>query len=346
MNFRSAVHNNRTEREDRARMAEGTPLRFGVDFLDHALRGIFPDDLILLGAPSGVGKTQLCCTIALANMEHEKKVHYIALEASEFEIERRMKYPLVANFYFSDRNRPAIDRKLNFPDWMQGRFLTPLKTYEDAAEKYFEAAYRDLFLFYKVDNFGADELIKTILSCADDTDLIILDHVHYMDFDDDNENRAMKKIAKTIRTLAIEQKKPIVAVAHLRKSDRKDEALVPGMEEFHGSSDLFKIATKIITFAPGKPTESGNYETYFRCPKNRADGGVTRFMAKELYNPREGTYERDKYQIGWADQKKSNGFEPVEGHRWPDWARKQNTGPVSSNHPADFGGQQRALRYP
>lgn len=296
-------------------------LSFGVEFLDDALRGICHDDLILLGAPSGVGKTQLCCNIALANLENGKRVHYIALEASQYEIDRRLKYPLVAERYFADPHRPRLPAKLNYPDWLLGRFVDELRDYELSAAAFFEKAYRGLFVHYKGDKFGVHELTDAVISSADKTDLIIIDHVHYFDFDDDNENRAMKTIAKTVRTLAIEEQKPIVVVAHLRKRDRQNESLCADMEEFHGSSDLFKIATKVVTFSPGRATSEGTYETFFRVPKNRIDGGVTRFLAREFFSPQRGGYDRGKYQIGWAEQRRSQGFESIDYSLWPEWSR-------------------------
>ena len=313
--------------------SRGQGLRFGVDFIDDALRGIRPDDLILLGAPSGVGKTQLCCNIALANLEDGKRVHYIALEASEFEIDRRLKYPLVAERYFADPARPRLTTKLNYPDWLMGLYADELMPYENDAAEYFEKAYSSLFVHYKGDKFGVHELTKAVLSVSDETDLIIIDHVHYFDFDDDNENRAMKEIAKTVRALAIEEQKPIVLVAHLRKRDRQNDSLCADMEEFHGSSDLFKIATKVITFSTGKITSEGTYETFFRIPKNRLDGGVTRFMAREFFSPKKSGYERGRYQLGWAEQKRSKGFEAVDHSLWPDWARRGNSGGNSAPVP-------------
>jgi len=295
-------------------------MRFGIDFLDDALRGIFPDDLILLGAPSGVGKTQLCCNIALANIADGRKVHYIALEAGEFEIERRLKYPLVMEYFYSDQQRPRLGQRITFPDWLMGKYKTELAPYEDKAEKFFATAFKDLMLYYKQDKFGITDLIQSVHYCAKETDLIIVDHVHYFDFDDDNENRAIKDIAKAVRSLALEEQRPIILVAHLRKRDRGNDDLVAGMEEFHGSSDLFKIATKVITVSPGNMTESGLIETFFRCPKNRIDGSVTRFSARELYNPKKGEYEKSKYQLGWAEQKRSKGFASLDGNLYPAWA--------------------------
>ncbi len=296
-------------------------MRFGIEFLDHALKGIYPDDLILLGAPSGVGKTQLCCNIAYANIEDGKTVHYIALEASEFEIERRLKFPLVLERYLADPNRPQLAKRITYSDWLAGDYVEQLREYELASAKFFESAFKNLYVYYKEQNFGVNELIQAVLQASAKTDLIIIDHVHYFDFDGDNENRAIKEIAKTVRTLAIEMQKPIILVAHLRKRERMNEELVAGLDEFHGSSDLYKIATRVVTFAPGGPDEAGNFKTFFRIPKNRIDGGVTRFLGQELFNPKRGFYESGSYKVGWCDLKRKEGFAEVGGPYYPAWAR-------------------------
>lgn len=305
---------------DRRRKNQANRLSFGVDFIDDATRGILRDDLILIGAPSGIGKTQLCCNIANANLADGKKVFYIALEASEDEIERRLLYPLVMERFLSDPNRPNV--KVTFPDWLLGDHLDALKEYEESALQFFRAAYTGLHLYYKQDKFGISELIQSVLIAAIEADLILIDHVHYFDFDDENENKAIKEIAKTVRSLAIDKQIPIVLVAHLRKRDRNNDDLCAGLEEFHGSSDLYKIATKVVTMAPGDIQADGTFETFFRVPKNRIDGGVTRFLAREFYNYKKGAYEKGKYQIGRADQKRSKGFVALEPISRPSWTRR------------------------
>lgn len=309
---------------DRRRKSQGERLTFGVDFLDDALRGILRDDLILIGAPSGMGKTQLCCNIANANLFNGKKIHYIALEASEDEIERRLLFPLVMERFIGDSNRPNIH--VTFPEWLIGDHLDSLMEYELSAAKYFQDAYKNLFMFYKQERFGLSELIQSVLIAAQDTDLIMIDHVHYFDFDDDNENKAVREIAKTVRQLAIDEKVPIILVAHLRKRDRYNEDLCSGLEEFHGSSDLYKIATKVITMAPGAPVGDSTFETFFRVPKNRIDGGVTRYLAKEFYNHKLGTYEKNKYRLGQAHQKRTKPFEEIERSARPSWAKRHGSG--------------------
>lgn len=321
--FESAGSNAYREYDERLKTPQKL-MRFGIDFLDDALRGIFPDDLILIGAPSGLGKTQLCCNIAYANIEDGKRVHYIALEAARFEIERRLKFPLVLERFLADPDRPNIGRRLDFVDWLLGTHGKALEKYEAEASRFFEIGFKNLYVFYKHDKFNVQSLIETVLYCSNETDLIIIDHVHYFDFDDDNENRAIKEIAKTVRTLALEEQKPIILVAHLRKRDKQNDELVAGLDEFHGSSDLYKIATRVITMAPGRLTTDGNYETFFRIPKNRLDGGSTRFIGKEYFSPKRGGYEKGRYQIGWANQTRKDGFAEIDPNLRPSWARRNS----------------------
>jgi replicative DNA helicase len=319
--FRSASDAAYAELEGRKNALQGLR-RFGIKFLDQALRGISPSDLVLLGAPSGIGKTQLCCSIALANMQAGRKVHFMALEAEEFEIERRLKYQILSDAYFrADRSiRPSLH--LSYDRWVLGEYLEPLKEFEELTAKHFESGYRDLFMFYKQDRFTLPNLIENVVANASQTDLFIIDHVHYFDFEDDNENRAMREIAKTVRTLALEEKKPIILVAHLRKRDRANEDLVPGIDEFHGSSDLTKIATKVITIAPGGRTADGCFETFFRIPKNRMNGGVTRFIGRVMFDPKRNQYE-SAYKIGSSNLTRKSGFEELDHSLQPEWARQQ-----------------------
>ncbi|MFN7262531.1 MAG: hypothetical protein ACK5UJ_01840, partial [Pseudobdellovibrionaceae bacterium] len=57
-NFKSSFERLQQEIEIRAGLVKGIT-RFGISFLDEALDGILPIDLVLFGASSGVGKTSL-----------------------------------------------------------------------------------------------------------------------------------------------------------------------------------------------------------------------------------------------------------------------------------------------
>lgn len=330
MGFLRSIETAFDEVSKRQQLRDGL-LSFGIDYLDAAMVGILKNDLILIGAASGGGKTQTCCNIARANVEKGKKVHYIALEAEYLEIERRIKYQIFAKHFFNDPDRPSVH--ISFQNWMLGDFVESCALYEALAAKEFIEKYENLFTFYKADKFDINDLILTVMECASETDLIILDHVHYMDFEDDNENKAIKRIAMTARNLALEQGKPIILVSHIRKSDKANNLFAPGIEDFHGSSDLYKIATKAITLGPGAISVDGQIETYFRIVKNRFEGSVTRFIGKCFYNSRGGYYEK-RYEVGDAYQDRTNGFKQLDRHIYPQWGEYHTSNVGNHTHDA------------
>lgn len=294
-------------------------MKFGIDFLDEATEGILRNDLILIGARSGAGKTQFCTNVAWANVQSGKRVHYIALEAEYAEIERRIKYGIFCDLFFKKQNKGQI--RLSFKNWMLGRLSVEHADLEAQCAEVFSKQAEGLFTYYKQTQFDVAEFIKTVIYCSNQTDLIIVDHVHYFDYDDANENRAIKEIAMAARDLAIHQGKPMILVAHIRKSDRNSTDKCPGLEEFHGSSDLFKIATKAITLAPGDNyTKDGKAETYMRIVKDRFDGSLQRHMGCLIYNVREGKYESG-YKLGSDKQKRNEEFIEYPQGDIPGWAR-------------------------
>lgn len=341
MGFKSAAESFKTERADR-RFAFKRLLSFGNTFIDDSLLGILPDDLVLVGAPSGVGKTQFCVNLALANLAAGKRVHFFALEAGEYEIERRLKFQVIAEKYYADMQRPSLRHGLVFDEWEIGLYGALLDKYEDAAEEFCVNAFANLQMYYKTDEFNVYKLIEQATYISDETDLIIVDHAHFFDWDDQNDNRAIKEIAKAARDLCRANNKPIVLVAHLRKKDKQNGELAPGIDEFHGSSDLAKIATKAITIASGGPAEEGGYITYIRTPKNRHGTSSSRYLGRIIFNERRGGYEKE-YKVGWANAQK---FGEIEPNKLPGWvgrsSRTQSGG--QGNH--DHSGQSRAYEKP
>lgn len=307
-----------------------TDLTFGVSYLDDALTGIAKDDLILLGAPSGAGKTHFCTNLALANLENGKRVHMIALEASRFEIEQRLIYQTMASHFFSDQNRPKLKKPLSFQNWYLNELGPEILPYQEFATEFASKSYSQLQTSYKEPNkdFTVDSLTEAMYFAAEDTDLLIVDHVHYFDWFDENESNALKQIAKTARTLSLEIEKPIILVSHLRKRDRFSKELCPGMEEFHGSSDLFKIATRVISLAPGGVLEPKKATTYFRISKNRYDGSVTRYLGKCQFNYQKVQYEKE-YKLGWAG---ASEFEVLGNDQRPPWASEGSCGTVGHDN--------------
>lgn len=327
--LRQAITNNSAERETRIRLGQDK-LVFGIKYLDDCLRGIHHSDLVLIGARSGAGKTQLATLIAEANVKAGKRVDLFALEASEHEIEQRIKYRIFSSAFFADHARPR-DINLNFPEWLEHGYGLILERYETEAFEKFRDGYAGLFIYNRGSAFDVQTLVQACASVEDRTDLIIIDHAHYFDFEDDNENRALKKIAQTVRHISLDMNKPIVLIGHIRKSDRNSTDAAPGMEEFHGSSDLFKIATKIVTVASGNEVRDGTYETFFRTPKNRIDGTSQSYLGQCFFDPRIGKYA-DGYLLGKADQKRGSVFEELPIHARPRWSSAPAPSDRSNHH--------------
>lgn len=332
MSFRCAALGAKTEREVRINRGKNL-LSFGIRFLDDALLGIGPGDVVLLGAPTGKGKTQICMHFADSNILAGKRVYYFALEADEMELESRLKFRIVSTLYFADPNRPRLPIGLDYGEWYDGFLDKQLSNYEERAEIIFAEQYKTLFFHYKHGLFTFYTLAEEVLSISGQADLIIIDHAHYFDFDDENENRALKKIASTVRDLALNERIPVILVAHLRKRQWADTALVPDINEFHGTSDLTKIATRIVLFEQGSRTPDNKFETFFRAGKSRVGSGVDLYCGRCLFDPKRGSYE-DEYKLGWSNQSRKTGFEELASDVWPSWT-KRSIARLRSRDPSD-----------
>ena len=303
---------------------ESPPSRlwYGVEFLDRATHGILESDLILLGARSGAGKTEIASIIAQGNAKVGKKVVYYALEADRNEIHSRMLYREVADLYYS---KPGYKEPISYPEFRLGELNIRLREEKKQAVATLKRTLAGLDIIYKRENdITSDDIAIDVAFRHKHTDLFILDHIHYVDSKgDENENKALKQLTKDIRTLALVYKTPIICIAHLRKKDRNNKDIVPGMDEFHGSSDLAKIATKIITLAPYSDgsLEPHRHATLIRICKNRLDGSVTNYVAKMIYNTALNCYE-EKFELAHIFDCNEEFVGLAEANKVPRWAEK------------------------
>ena len=92
----------------------------------------------------------------------------------------------------------------------------------------------------------------------DDCSLVIIDHLHYIDFEEHSENVGVKRNVAKIRTLVNKYRVPTILISHLRKSFRGTDSIVPQIDELHGSSEISKQANHVISF--GACYRIGEYE--------------------------------------------------------------------------------------
>lgn len=316
--FKGFVERLKGERQERREIG-ARALPFYHAFLDDYLRCILPNDLILIGAETGAGKTELARHIAASNARAGKRVFYFALEAEHREIERRTKYAEIAQAVI--RNHISVPGGISYIDWYRGALEPFLREIDVEVDEILVEKYATLHTYYRGSKFGHEQLCKILLAIQDQADLIVIDHLHYIDIEDDNENRGFKTLIKATRDVAIAIGRPILLVAHLRKSDRTRKRIVPDKEDFHGSSDIIKIATDTILLAPAlcQPSHRhGIANTFFAIPKAR-EAGATRYVALSGFDWRTKQYA-DGYTLGV--ETKPGEWQPIGTDDAPSWAKR------------------------
>lgn len=318
---------------ERARRIEKSKrqLPYHHTFLDDCLRSIMPHDLILIGAETGVGKTELARAIAMRNAAEGKRAHYFALEAEPDEIEMRGKFVELSSLVF--RRKEHLRGKFNYSDWYRGRFDKDVADLEAEAEHAFASKYRTLKTYYRGAKFDYETINKLFLAIQDETDLIVLDHLHYIDVADDNENRGFKAAIMTIRNASLLIGRPVILVVHLRKRDQRSKALVPSLGDVHGSSDITKVCTHAIMLARASRSafdyeREGHANTFFSVPKDRV-AGASDHLALCLFDWRKRQYA-PTYTLG-KQSKGGDTFEPLGRDEVPHWATRHE--PLSAPLP-------------
>jgi len=292
-------------------------LGFGIDYLDDALYGISRSDVILVGAESGAGKTQLVTNIALHNVAQKKQVHYFALEADDMEIEDRICYQLFIENLKADK----IFSWPEYQDFAHGRHKYPVQDLQ--TQNQFKQDFKGLHTLYKEGDYTVDKFTASYAdSVARGAELIIVDHAHYFDWGEKSDYVGLREVVTTARDMALISNVPCILVSHMRKTDQFNACYAPAIEDFHGTSELYKRATKALTMGKGSydPT-SGLGETFINVVKQRFNGQVTRVTGKLHFNYNKTTYERG-YEIGRANQKRGKEFEIFEQDVIPKWCKK------------------------
>lgn len=310
----------RLKGEKAERLVQGERLlSYGVKFLDDALLGIMMNDLIVIGAKLGAGKTQLATAIALSVARGGNPAHYFALEAEDKEIERRIKFGRLYDRYCKAGN----SARLRYSDWRVGRLEKTFAPFEKEVEEEMGGLVKNLHTLYRTaGDFNLKALERQLMQVVGKTRLIVIDHLHYIDTEDKEENVAYKATMKIIRDIVLRFGVPVVVIAHLRKNQSYRTApLVNSYEDFHGTSDVPKIATTAIMLGPADdvvPDASYLWPTYMNVVKSRMEGGVKRYTALLNFDARSGLYQ-PQYDLGRLNAARDE-WEALPPDKLPPWA--------------------------
>jgi DnaB helicase-like protein len=307
-------------------------LMTGITYIDDVTDGIEPHDLTIVSSKTGVGKSQLLAEIARRIAGPPKNPtdpvrhpFLLALEAYAGEMQRRLKWPIICRAY---RRKNPHAPNLDWVKFAHGRYQDILAPYEAEAHAEFAAKYSRLKALYRHSaTFGIVEMEKAIVKAVPTSDVILLDHLHYVDTDTDaarnsNEYHQQKKIVQKLREISLTHGKPIIAAAHVTKLDiGKFAPLVPPQEKIMGTSDIQKIASMIIMMGPTSHLEPEQFDlqalprpilqiggeyvnyqtatpTFIQLTKSRIAGSArTTFVAVCYYDRDKGQY-LPQYHLG------------------------------------------------
>ncbi len=306
------------ELSERVQNAERA-LRYHHPFLDDCLRALLPNDLVLLGAPTGLGKTDLALNIAATNAMLGRHVHYFALEAEPRELERRTKFAMLSNLAHDSRHPQAGE--LNYADWLLARCEHICEQFNGQIERHMQRKLGTLWTYYRGQVFGAKDLQRQIMDVHETTDLIVIDHLHYIDYDaDEQETRAVGDVVKTIRDVSLRIGKPVILIAHLRKREQGSRRLIATLDDFHGSSNIVKICTQAITIERCHVVDAPKWylaPTFMSVLKDRR-AGAPPFVALTNFDRRKKSYEAT-YTLGKLTKGGSE-WQQLEINDRPSWA--------------------------
>lgn len=301
---------------DRMDALNAARIPWGLAFLDDCLGGIYPNDLLVVGAGTGVGKTELAFQTALAGVDAGlDPVVLYALEAEFGECTARLAFKELAKL--------VDDDKLDFAGWWRGRYREKTREHWDAIKAALEPRLSKLHTLYKSGDFSNKDLVKQLEGVANTAKMVVLDHLHVIDHDDRGELRGQTKSMRILRDFALVSGIPVVAVSHVRKKSQYERnRIMPTRDDLHGSSNLSKPATGIVMLArdwEGARPKPHLSPTFIKVDKDRR-GRESPFVARVYYDMSAGAY-LPEYRLGvikWKDRKQQ--WEPVVPRKLPYWA--------------------------
>jgi len=309
---------------------------YGIKVLDDALYRIGKNELVVIGAESGQGKSELSLMIGQHNAQQGKKVAVYYLEGGHLEAIRRMKWRDMMKKYQKLSPHEKITNIINFRDWyFNNRGINKkddiLVRLEKEVHQEYKENYKNNLQFYPTEkDFTLEKMVsslfdfKELLSKNLDLDLIIIDHLQYFSLSQaDNEITEITKILREVKHITEYYNTPVILVSHLRK--RGKNAGLPTHEDFYGSGNIAKISTTSIMISPATDkTDMGKnvYPTYFRIVKSRM-GIPAHFVFLSDFKGLEKSYS-NSYEIYCVDGFGNVTVEPLEHEKYPSWARRKN----------------------
>lgn len=278
-----------TASRNRQKINPNNLIKYWIKWLDDNLVWILPDELVVIGAQTWVGKSEVAYSIAITNAIAGKKVLLFSLEWNIEEVALRY----LQKEIYKHKQLKTYEYRFNTRDFSMDEDAAIYRTSENLKN--------NLIVFNKKTIPSMQFITEVIRKKNRDVDLIIIDHLHYIPITWDNENRGIWEIMRELKILTDIEKKPVVLVSHLRKPTWKKEIDDEPTEfDLYWSSNVAKEATTIILLSkynkdlhpmnwlPSTSWQDSRYATRIVSPKSRIWLGKLKMVA--IYDKHSKTY--------------------------------------------------------
>lgn len=256
-------------------------------FIDKYFGGIANNELMLIGSPSGFGKTTFGNCLVFDMIELGLKPCFMSLENTIGDT------LTIRAFLIWKQKTRHWDMKLR--EWKD------LPHSQDIADSYLEA-YELLkqFILIESENAYPIEILEKDLELAKDqgANIIILDHIDYISSDDGNVAVVGTQVMQILKRFIEKYNIPVIAFSQLvKKMDKK--VIIPEYNDFFGSSNKPKMATSIMMIQR-EPNNSNPldhlFSTLFVIRKDRYGSNIN-IGERIFFNTKLGQYEKKGYKI-------------------------------------------------
>lgn len=257
-------------------------------FIDKYLGGIAKNELMVIGSPSGFGKTTFANCLTFELLSAGLKPCFMSLENTMGDTLK-----LRAFLIWKEKTR---NWGIKFREWS-----LISEDNEIVQESYIEAhdLIKQILLIENSGIYKIENLITDLDRAKNQgANVIILDHLDFIDADDTQIASSQTFMMQTIKTFVETNKIPMIAFSQLSKKIDK-RVIIPEYNDFYGSSNKSKMATSIIMIQrdfDNTIASENKYSTYFVVRKDRY-GSNTNVGERIYFDSKRGKYEDKGYRI-------------------------------------------------
>ena len=257
-------------------------------FIDKYLGGIAKNELMVIGSPSGFGKTTFANCLTFELLSAGLKSCFMSLENTMGDTLK-----LRAFLIWKEKTR---NWGIKFREWS-----LISEDNETVQESYIEAhdLIKQILLIENSGIYKIENLITDLDRAKNQgANVIILDHLDFIDADDTQIASSQTFMMQTIKTFVETNKIPMIAFSQLSKKIDK-RVIIPEYNDFYGSSNKSKMATSIIMIQrdfDNTIASENKYSTYFVVRKDRY-GSNTNVGERIYFDSKRGKYEDKGYRI-------------------------------------------------